>query len=451
MTKEAVAGERKDKMKYVKLADITVEARFREELGDLDELVSSIQEKGVLQPISLDSDLRLLAGGRRYAAATKAGLTNIPAIIRAFVDEVDSREIELIENIHRKDFTWREEAALVAEIDRLYKSKDQTWSGRKTAELLDRSVAGVARNLQLAKAVEAIPELGDFKTADEALKVLKKMEDNALVEEMRRRQSARVDSNEEGVTAMPRGIRDCLKRANENYIVSDVFKGMKGLNDNGRIDLIECDPPYGIALNEQKASKESVTSNVHTYEEVERDAYPEFLKNLTSELFRVAGRDCWLVFWYGPTWHQQVLTSLRDSGWIVDEIPAIWVKKQGQTMQPEKYFARCYEPFFLCRKGNPVMVERGRSNVFDFAGVAGQKKVHPTERPVGLIEEIFSTLAAGRVNTFVPFLGSGATLRACYNLGFNGFGFDLNGEYKSKFLLAVEDDARINLDNGSTT
>ena len=93
------------------------------------------------------------------------------------------------------------------------------------------------------------------------------------------------------------------------------------------------------------------------------------------------------------------------------------------------------------------MVERGRSNVFSFAGVAGQKKYHPTERPVGLIEEILSTLTAGLSIVFVPFLGSGATLRACYNLGLKAFGSDLNGEYKSKFMLAVEEDARKLLEN----
>jgi ParB family chromosome partitioning protein len=441
MSKEAVAGERKDKLKHVKLDEVVVGLRFRKDYGNLDELVESIQAKGIIQPLSIDSNMNLLAGGRRYAAAQKAGLQNIPVIIRNFVDEVDSREIELIENIHRQGFTWQEEAALVQEIDRLYKSKDPEWSGRKTAALLDRGVGSISRNIQLARAIEVIPELGEYKTADEALKVLKKMEETAIVEEMRKRQTAHTQSSEDSVS-MTRGLKSCLKVADNNYNIGDVFTGLAGMRANGKVDLIECDPPYGIALNEQKASKDSATSNVHSYEEVKEDVYPEFLKKLTKELYRVAGRDCWLVFWFGPTWQQQVLDNLREAGWIVDEIPAIWVKRQGQTMQPEKYFARVYEPFFLCRKGNPVMVERGRANVFDYAGVAGAKKYHPTERPVALIEEILKTLVVGISTVFIPFLGSGATLRACYNLGFQGFGYDLNGEYKNKFMLAVEDDAR---------
>lgn len=444
-----VEGHRKDKLKHVKLETIVVGERFREDFGDLDELVISIREKGLIQPLSVDSNMNLLAGGRRYAACTTLELPTVPVIIREFVDEIDSREIELMENVYRKDFTWSEQAKLIKNIDEMYKAKHgSNWSGRKTAELLDKGVASVARSLQLANAIEIIPELGEYKTADEALKVLKKMENQAIVQELRGRQRMKVDSDEthaeDGNDAdhLSRGLRDMLKLADSNYQVRDVFDGLAALRSNSAINIIECDPPYGIDLNEQKASNRNAGSNVHSYEEVERDAYPDFLKRLTEELYRVAGKDCWLVFWYGPTWHQQVLTALRDAGWHVDEIPAIWAKTQGQTMQPEVYLARGYEPFFLCRKGKPVMVNRGRLNVFNYPGVAGKLKYHPTQRPLDLITEIFQTIGAGRQNVLVPFLGSGATLLASYALGFNAFGFDLNGEYKDQFMLEVEKETR---------
>ena len=456
MNKPVVEGQRKDKLKHVKLEDVIVEGRFREDLGDIQELVDSIKAKGVIQPITLDSNMKLQAGGRRYEASRLAGLTLIPAIIREFEDEIDSLEIELIENIHRKDFTWPEQCRLVKQIDDLYKSKHgANWSGRKTAELLDKGIATVSRNIQLANAIEFLPELGEYKTADEALKMLKKLEENALIEEMRRRQTDRVNASEQHVDGklvagqFDRGLKTTLTLANQNYMIGDVFPGMAGMKSNGNIQIIECDPPYGIDLNSQKGSKETVTSNVHSYEEVDRDAYPAFLAKLTSELYRVAGKDCWLVFWFGPSWHGQVLEALRTAGWHVDEIPAIWTKAQGQTLQPEIYLARGYEPFFLCRKGKPVMANRGRLNVFNFPGIAGKTKYHPTQRPTELIKEIFNTLGVGRQHVFVPFLGSGATLLACYDLGFQGYGFDRNGEYKDKFMLAVEEQTRklFQLDN----
>jgi ParB family chromosome partitioning protein len=443
-----VEGHRTDAFSHIPLEAITVGERFREDFGDIEELKESIRDKGIIQPITIDSNYTLLAGGRRYRAATELGLPTIPALIREFVDEVDSREIELMENLHRKDFTWAEKAKLTARIDALFREKNNgNWSIRKTAEVSDSSKSAVARELELARAIEAVPELAEFKTADEALKVLKKMEEQAVVAELHSRQKQRL-ADEGRADAkvvggqLEAGLRTLLKLADKNYIVSDVFAGMSGLKDNGHINLIECDPPYGIDLNSQKGSADSAVSTVHSYEEVSRDEYPGFLKRLASELYRVAGKDCWLVFWYGPTWHHQVLTSLREAGWQVDEIPAIWAKPQGQTLQPELYFARGYEPFFLCRKGKPLMIERGRLNVFNFSPVPPKQKYHPTQRPLELVEHVFSCLAAGRANVFVPFLGSGASLLACYNLGFTGFGFDLNGEYKPKFMLEAEAQAR---------
>jgi ParB-like chromosome segregation protein Spo0J len=47
--------------------------------------------------------MRLLAGGRRIHAALAAGLTVIPALVRQVEDELDSREIELMENVFRKN------------------------------------------------------------------------------------------------------------------------------------------------------------------------------------------------------------------------------------------------------------------------------------------------------------------------------------------------------------
>jgi ParB family transcriptional regulator, chromosome partitioning protein len=86
--------------------------RFDEEA--LANLVDSIREVGILQPISvmrLDAGAyRLIAGERRLRAAKRAGLTEIPAVIRT-VDDQSSLTEALIENIQREDLSPLEEAA----------------------------------------------------------------------------------------------------------------------------------------------------------------------------------------------------------------------------------------------------------------------------------------------------------------------------------------------------
>ncbi len=80
----------------------------------LSELTASIRAIGLLQPVLVrplkDGRFELIAGERRWRAASRAGLSVIPAIIRV-TDDVSSIEQALVENLHREDLTALEEAA----------------------------------------------------------------------------------------------------------------------------------------------------------------------------------------------------------------------------------------------------------------------------------------------------------------------------------------------------
>ena len=88
-------------------------AQPRTQLGNIEELASSVREKGVLEPILVrnigPNRYQIISGERRYRAATMAGLDEIPAI-ELDVDDREQLEIALIENIQRKDLTPFEEA-----------------------------------------------------------------------------------------------------------------------------------------------------------------------------------------------------------------------------------------------------------------------------------------------------------------------------------------------------
>jgi ParB family chromosome partitioning protein len=93
----------------------------RSTMGDLDELVASIRDKGVLEPILVRPRpeteeeapagvlYRIISGERRYRAAQEAGLYEVP-VIEMDVSEQEALEIALIENLQRKDLTPFEEA-----------------------------------------------------------------------------------------------------------------------------------------------------------------------------------------------------------------------------------------------------------------------------------------------------------------------------------------------------
>jgi len=84
----------------------------RQVMGDLSELIASIGEKGILEPLVVrprGSRFQIVAGERRYQAAVQAGLRELPVVIRD-VDETEMLELALIENLQRKDLTPFEES-----------------------------------------------------------------------------------------------------------------------------------------------------------------------------------------------------------------------------------------------------------------------------------------------------------------------------------------------------
>jgi ParB family chromosome partitioning protein len=84
----------------------------RQVMGDLSELIASISEKGVIEPLVVrqrGERYQIVAGERRYQASVRAGLRELPVVVRD-VDDTEVIELALIENLQRKDLTPFEEA-----------------------------------------------------------------------------------------------------------------------------------------------------------------------------------------------------------------------------------------------------------------------------------------------------------------------------------------------------
>src|SRR6516164_463862 len=90
----------------------------RQVMGDLSELMASIAEKGVIEPLILrqrGDRFQIVAGERRYQAAVQVGLRELPGVLREG-DDNEVLEVALVENIQRKDLTAFEEAEAMASL-----------------------------------------------------------------------------------------------------------------------------------------------------------------------------------------------------------------------------------------------------------------------------------------------------------------------------------------------
>ena len=121
----------------------------------LEELVKSISENGILQPVVVQKSVNgyeLVVGERRWRASKKAGLKKIPAVIRE-VSDAQALELAIIENIHRQDLNPIEEAEAYARL-----ADNFALTQEMIAKKVGKSRTAVANILRLLKLPRSIKE-----------------------------------------------------------------------------------------------------------------------------------------------------------------------------------------------------------------------------------------------------------------------------------------------------
>ncbi len=143
--------------------------RFKED--ELEELADSIRQNGVLQPLlvrKVGSSYEIVAGERRYQAAQRAGLKELPVIIREISDD-EVFKLALIENLQRSDLSPLEEANGYRQL-----IKERGLTQEELAKILSKSrstITNTLRLLDLPEEVQRLVEEGEL-TAGHARAIL---------------------------------------------------------------------------------------------------------------------------------------------------------------------------------------------------------------------------------------------------------------------------------------
>ena len=167
----------------------------RIEIGDLTDLINSIREKGVLEPLlvrpsEVGGRFMIISGERRYRAAREAGLRELPCI-EMDVDDRAVAEIALIENLQRKDLTAFEEAdGLLVLVERF------GYTHEEIARKIGKARSSVTESLTIASLPNDVRELcrrADISSKSLLLQVVRQSDREAMEEFVKR-------VNEQGMT-----------------------------------------------------------------------------------------------------------------------------------------------------------------------------------------------------------------------------------------------------------
>jgi ParB family transcriptional regulator, chromosome partitioning protein len=181
------AGQRRVPIELIRPGVFQPRRRFAE--TELEALAQSIREKGILQPLLVrpltgeEADFELVAGERRWRAAQRLGLHEVPVIIRSITDS-EALEIALVENLQRENLSPLEEAEAYS---RLMEEFGRSQASLAEAVGKSRShVANTVRLLSLPAPVRRRLDEGEL-SAGHARALLAAGDPAALAEEVVRR------------------------------------------------------------------------------------------------------------------------------------------------------------------------------------------------------------------------------------------------------------------------
>lgn len=413
------------------LDSILVEDRMRKDHGELDTLADSIRDYGLIQPVVINQQNRLIAGGRRLAACKQLGWTEIPVVYKETLDEHHLTILELEENIRRKEMSWKEEVAGIAKLHSLKAHETALeglpWSAKRTGEMLGMKRANVDFALAVAR------ELEDPKSTChncismwDAMKVLARRREDLGQAEL----SAMIKSQFVAPPPVP-GQERLLEAAPQvegviepvsthervvvplstTIILGDSIKWMRSQPD-GAFDHIITDPPYAIDVKMMAQGGEAGMVDIdrvaHTHD-VEENL--ELLSYAIPEMVRLLKPKGFLVLWCDPTHWDWIRDDLCGQGLAVQRWPFVWHKISPCKNEAAQYnFTKNIEFAVIARQVGAVLKKPITSSVFSCANTPYIS--NPYAKPYEVWVHLIEAVSFIGETILDPFMGEGSSTYA---------------------------------------
>jgi DNA modification methylase len=430
----------------LRINDIKVGKRFRQDMGDLGELAESMKD-ALLQPIGVTPKHELVFGERRLLAAKSLGWKAIPARI---VDVPSILEGMLTENTMRKDFTVSERVAIY----RAIRAEVGSRQGRRTDLRLRDNCPEVQPGERTDDFAAKRAGLGNRKTAERAEKVI----DSGVPELVEAMDKGEVSvSAAAEVATLPRKqqkevvrngcdqakliAREVRKQGHQARFREQQMVQRKVLAQSPRRrtwkitadqavikgDLLIVDPPYGI-----------------TEEPWEPENLEAFTRDWASRWSSCGAHFIAVFFsqehmWNGRAWLDESLKDYEFQQMLV------WHAPNNLAPKSRECFKQTWEPIFLYRRvGSERLIHdlgsewTGELHDLDcHVAVVPQStyggddhKQHPAQKPVSVMKWLINGLSKTGEMVVDPFCGSGTAGIAALQLDRQYHGVEINKDYR---------------------
>jgi site-specific DNA-methyltransferase (adenine-specific) len=202
--------------------------------------------------------------------------------------------------------------------------------------------------------------------------------------------------------------------------LGDCLEVMKNIPD-GSVDMVLSDPPYGM---DYQSNRRAATPK---FDKIIQDTGVEWLDDFCSEIHRIMRENS--AAYVFCSWHNVDLFKQAFERKFKIKNLLVWVKNNHGSGDLLGAYAPKYEFVFFLHKGRCLLRDGRRPDVLEYAKVNGSKMVHPTEKPVDLLQRFIIDASDVGDTVLDPFMGSGTTGVACVNTNRKFIGIELDEKY----------------------
>ena len=428
----------------VELSKIVIDAnRQRREFDPqaLSELASGIRLRGLLHAVVLrerEGQLVLVAGERRLRAIEEMRMLGgdlryngtvipgdmIPYVTLGQLTPLEAEECELEENIHRRDLSWQERSAVMAKIHSL-RSRQAQAEGRvhtvadTAMEVKGRSdgnFQGALRKDLIVSKYLHIPEVAKAKSADEAFKILKKVEE--------------ADKNRQ----LAKTVGATFKHTDHQCFNVNCLSWMLA-TDPEQFDVILTDPPYGMGADEFGDGGGKMTGIEHHYKD-DYESWKALMVDWAPLAYRVAKQEAHAYVFCDIDNFHELKRIMQGAGWWVTRTPFICTKpNSGRVPHPENGPRRQWEMILYAIKGKKKTMGIYPDVITTFAD---PNMSHGAQKPVALYSDLLKRSCRPGDKVLDSFAGSGTIFPAAHGLKIQATGLEQNPQYYGLCLQRMQ-------------
>jgi len=378
------------------------------------QLVQDLQEHRMLHPLVVKRNgngrFTILSGHRRYEAALELEWSTIPVRI---VEVAPEDEAELIIAANR--------------------SREKTASQRlREAQALEPIYARRARERQLAGGTSATPNAEVGRTSD-LLAAAVGFGSGRQLERLQEIARARpdlldaIDTGRKSIGGAFAELRGEQKRQAHAELAQGVVPRADVLLGDarellptlaaGRFAAIVTDPPYGVSqdgVTRERAGTVPLSSDFGEWDHLSEAGAEALITFCAPEFFRVLRPGGALYLFPGdrllPFW----VLALKRAGFALPRPYLLaWTKPNPAPSVRKRGWRSALEPIVYALKPGPdtfnFLSDEEMTNVLTFASPSGAERVHPTQKPIGLLKRLMEVATVPGDEVLDPFAGSGST------------------------------------------